>query len=358
MTRTLSNPGGHEALTFTDRRGRPRRRHARRRRRRPAPRSCRPRRTPSARTTFGLPGRPGPQGTAGDHGRRRRPRQLDRRDDAPVGRRLHGRRLAERPGRHPDGALHRRPAIASASSPTRRTGSGAATWPIDAAAGCIWQVNVGGDNGIYGIDPSDGSVVQVDHRRAVEQHQPARPRLRPARRRVLHRRLERGHRLPRGRPVARRRRARRSASATRPTRTSPVSPGTAPSACSGRPTNSDTDTICLIDPIDLRDGRARSPHPDGGGFDGAGIELDAVGNIWTVGQNSGNAYLVEMRPADLQRRAVADRRARPRARSRPTARTDLDDLGRLDRARARRLPGDRRRSRPNDPGQRPHPGAR
>ena len=48
----------------------------------------------------------------------------------------------------------------------------------DTARGLIWQVNVGGDNGLYGIDPSDGSVVQVDHRRAVEQHQPARPRLR------------------------------------------------------------------------------------------------------------------------------------------------------------------------------------
>jgi Malectin domain/Viral BACON domain len=26
---------------------------------------------------------------------------------------------------------------------------------------------------------------------------------------------------------------------------------------------------------------------------GAGLELDAVGNLWTVGQNSGNAYLIE-----------------------------------------------------------------
>ncbi len=35
------------------------------------------------------------------------------------------------------------------------------------------------------------------------------------------------------------------------------------------------------------------PHPDGGGFGGAGLELDAIGNLWTVGQNSLNAYLVE-----------------------------------------------------------------
>ncbi|MEO7229429.1 MAG: malectin domain-containing carbohydrate-binding protein, partial [Candidatus Limnocylindrales bacterium] len=35
------------------------------------------------------------------------------------------------------------------------------------------------------------------------------------------------------------------------------------------------------------------PHPDGGGYGGAGLETDIVGNLWTVGQNSGNAYLVE-----------------------------------------------------------------
>ena len=28
-------------------------------------------------------------------------------------------------------------------------------------------------------------------------------------------------------------------------------------------------------------------------FNGAGLELDAVGNLWTVGQGSGNAYLIE-----------------------------------------------------------------
>ena len=31
----------------------------------------------------------------------------------------------------------------------------------DAGRGLIWQVNVGGDNGIYGLDPADGSVEQV-----------------------------------------------------------------------------------------------------------------------------------------------------------------------------------------------------
>ena len=32
---------------------------------------------------------------------------------------------------------------------------------VDTARNLIWQVNVGGDNGIYGLDPADGSVEQV-----------------------------------------------------------------------------------------------------------------------------------------------------------------------------------------------------
>ncbi len=34
------------------------------------------------------------------------------------------------------------------------------------------------------------------------------------------------------------------------------------------------------------------PHPSPG-FNGAGIELDNTGNIWTVSQNDGQAYLIE-----------------------------------------------------------------
>jgi hypothetical protein len=57
-------------------------------------------------------------------------------------------------------------------------------------------------------------------------------------------------------------------------------------------TNSDTDSIFLLDPTTCETVRAL-PHPDGGGFGGAGLETDVVGNLWTVGQNSGNAYLIE-----------------------------------------------------------------
>jgi hypothetical protein len=57
-------------------------------------------------------------------------------------------------------------------------------------------------------------------------------------------------------------------------------------------TNSDTDTIYLIDPINCETSMAL-PHPGGGGFNGAGIELDNAGNIWTVSQSGGEAFLIE-----------------------------------------------------------------
>ena len=42
----------------------------------------------------------------------------------------------------------------------RLSPSGARDMAFDTARNLIWQVNVGGDNGIYGLDPADGSVVQ------------------------------------------------------------------------------------------------------------------------------------------------------------------------------------------------------
>ena len=50
-------------------------------------------------------------------------------------------------------------------------------------------------------------------------------------------------------------------------------------------TNSDTDTIWLLDPMTC-EASVGLPHPDGGGFNGAGLEIDVVGNLWTVGQNT------------------------------------------------------------------------
>jgi hypothetical protein len=56
-------------------------------------------------------------------------------------------------------------------------------------------------------------------------------------------------------------------------------------------TNSEFDDIWLIDPVSCET-QGGLPHPDPG-FNGAGLELDAVGNLWTVSQGSGDAYLIE-----------------------------------------------------------------
>ncbi len=57
-------------------------------------------------------------------------------------------------------------------------------------------------------------------------------------------------------------------------------------------TNSESDTIWLIDPLTCA-ASAAVPHPDGGGNSGAGIELDVAGDLWVVGQASATAYLVD-----------------------------------------------------------------
>ena len=56
-------------------------------------------------------------------------------------------------------------------------------------------------------------------------------------------------------------------------------------------TNSDTDTIWLLDPTTC-EGIRSIAHPDPG-FKGAGIEMDQVGNLWTVSQAGGKAYLLD-----------------------------------------------------------------
>ena len=56
-------------------------------------------------------------------------------------------------------------------------------------------------------------------------------------------------------------------------------------------TNSESDTIYVVDPSTCEILNAVG-HPEPG-FNGAGLELDARGNLWTVSQNSGTAYLIE-----------------------------------------------------------------
>ena len=221
--------------------------------------------------------------------------------------------------------------------------------------GLLWQVNVDGDNGIYGLDPADGSVKNVITGLALDEHEPARPGLRPGDRHVLHRRLERGHRLPRGR-------------ARQP------DPGDHPRPVRHRRSEH---LRARLEPVvrqavgrhELRHrhdlpGRSRtparrpmrSPIPDGGGFGGAGLEMDAAGNLWTVGQNSGNAYLIDSGLPNFSDAAWLTVSPTDGTLA-PDASTALDvavDPTGLD---PRRLPGDRRRpdERPRQQG-RPGPG--
>jgi hypothetical protein len=162
---------------------------------------------------------------------------------------------------------------------------------FDTGRNLLWQVNVGGDNGIYGINPSDGSVVQVitgDPWTGTSQRGLAYD---PAadvfyiggwNEGIVYRVAGPSHPTP-GATLS---------------QCSPADGSISGLAWNGsfgmlwEATNSDTDSIFLLDPTTCETVRAL-PHPDGGGFGGAGLETDVVGNLWTVGQNSGNAYLIE-----------------------------------------------------------------
>lgn len=175
--------------------------------------------------------------------------------------------------------------------PNPTSGEWGGDMAYDSARGLIWQVNVGGDNGIYGIHPSDGSVAQVitgDPWTGTSQRGVAYD---PAadvfyiggwNEGIVYRVAGPSHPTP-GETLS---------------QCSPADPSISGLAWNGSfgmlwaATNSDTDTIFLLDPTTCETVRAL-PHPDGGGFGGAGLETDVVGNLWTVGQNSGNAYLIE-----------------------------------------------------------------
>ena len=162
---------------------------------------------------------------------------------------------------------------------------------FDRGRDLIWQVNVGGDNGIYGINPADGSVAQVITGAPWSNTSQRGLAYDPAADVFYVGGWNEGI-------------VYRVAGPTHPTPGETLSQCTpADGSISGlawngsfnllwEQTNSDTDTIFLLDPATCATVRAL-PHPDGGGFGGAGIETDVVGNLWTVGQNTGNAYLVE-----------------------------------------------------------------
>ena len=162
---------------------------------------------------------------------------------------------------------------------------------FDRGRGLIWQVNVGGDNGIYGIHPADGSVAQVITGSPWSSTSQRGLAFDPAadvfyiggwNEGIVYRVAGPSHPTP-GATLS---------------QCSPADPNISGLAWNGsfnllwEQTNSDTDSMFLIDPATCETVRALA-HPDGGGFGGAGLETDVVGNLWTVGQNSGNAYLVE-----------------------------------------------------------------
>ena len=161
----------------------------------------------------------------------------------------------------------------------------------DAGRGLLWQVNVGGDNGIYGLDPADGSVEAVVTGAPwsdISQRGLAFDQASDVfyvggwNEGVIYRVAGPSHPTP-GETLG---------------QCSPADASIAGLAWNPAfgllwmTTNSDTDTIYLVDPATCETLRAL-PHPDGGGFGGAGVELDVIGNLWLTGQNSGSAYLVE-----------------------------------------------------------------
>ena len=162
---------------------------------------------------------------------------------------------------------------------------------FDTARNLIWQVNVGGDNGIYGLDPADGSVQQtitgspwggISQRGLAYDPDADVFYIGGWNEGIIY----------------------RVAGPSWPTPGETLNQCSPPdSAISGlawnrsfgmlwEATNSETDSIWLLDPITC-EASVALPHPDGGGYNGAGLEIDVVGNLWTTGQASGNAYLIE-----------------------------------------------------------------
>ncbi len=168
-------------------------------------------------------------------------------------------------------------------------------WPADMAfdrtRNLIWQVSVGGDNGIYGLDPADGSVEQAitgspwsDTSQRGLAYDPVTDvfYIGGWNEGIVYRVAGPSHPTP-GETLG---------------QCQPADPSISGLAWNGsfgmlwEATNSESDTIYLIDPETCAASLAL-PHPSGGGGNGAGIELDAVGNIWTVSQNTGQAFLIE-----------------------------------------------------------------
>ncbi|HUP54646.1 MAG TPA: carboxypeptidase regulatory-like domain-containing protein [Methylomirabilota bacterium] len=161
----------------------------------------------------------------------------------------------------------------------------------DAGRSLLWQVNIGGDNAIYGLDPTDGTVVDVitgspwsnvSQRGLAYDGANDEFYIGGWNEGIVYRVAGPSHPTP-GATLG---------------QCAPEDPAISGLAWNGSfrmlwvQTNSETDDISLIDPTTCETSTTIG-HPEGGGFNGAGLETDVVGNLWTVGQNSGDAWLIE-----------------------------------------------------------------
>jgi subtilisin family serine protease len=168
----------------------------------------------------------------------------------------------------------------------------ASAWPADMAfgRGLIWQLNVGGDNGIYGLDPSDGTVVTtitgspwsgISQRGLA--YDPAEDVFYVGgwNEGIVYRVAGPTHATP-GETL---------------NQCSPADQAIAGLAWNPafgllwQATNSESDTVYLLDPATCETVRAL-PHPDPG-YNAGGLELDPAGNLWMISMGSGTVYLVE-----------------------------------------------------------------
>jgi subtilisin family serine protease len=170
-------------------------------------------------------------------------------------------------------------------------GEWAGDMAYDKGRNLLWQVAVGGDNGIYGLDPADGSIEQTitgSPWGAISQrglaYDPAEDvfYIGGWNEGIVYKVAGPSHPTP-GETLH---------------TCNPPDPNISGLAWNGsfgmlwEATNSESDTIYLLDPVTC-EASVAIPHPSGGGGNGAGLELDAVGNLWTVSQGAGEAFLIE-----------------------------------------------------------------
>jgi subtilisin family serine protease len=169
-------------------------------------------------------------------------------------------------------------------------GDWAADMAFDPTRGWVWQVNVGGDNGIYGLDPFTGDVMDVitgspwdDISQRGLAYDPDADvfYIGGWNEGIVYRVAGPSWPTP-------------GETLSQCFPDDPNIAGLAYNRAFGAlwmTTNSESDTIWLIDAASCGVGYTL-PFPDGGGFLGAGIELDVVGNLWVASQ-MGDAYLVD-----------------------------------------------------------------